>query len=72
MCLKAPKGILRVVMPDKSTTPDPVELTRVFYETMDRDWDFDTLADFLPQTRSGIFRVASWGLRANHLICRHF
>ena len=27
-------------MPEESTTPDLVELTRAFYETMDRDFDF--------------------------------
>ena len=33
-------------MLDESTTPDPIELTRSFYETMDREWDFDVLAGF--------------------------
>ena len=47
-------------MPEKSTTPDPVERTRVFYETLDRDWDFDALADFFPPD-------AVWDLSASHL-----
>jgi len=39
----------RGVMSEESITPDPVELTRTPYETMDRDWDFDTLAGvFVP------------------------
>ena len=33
-------------MSEESTTPDAVELTRTFYETMDREWDFDALAGF--------------------------
>jgi hypothetical protein len=39
-------------MAEESTTPDPVELTRTLYETMDRDWDFDALAAFVC-SRSG-------------------
>jgi hypothetical protein len=38
--------ILGGVMPEESTAPDSVELTRTFYETMDRDWDFDALSGF--------------------------
>jgi ketosteroid isomerase-like protein len=33
-------------MPEESTTPDLVELTRAFFESMDRDWDLDVLEDF--------------------------
>jgi hypothetical protein len=42
------------VRSEESTTPDLVELTRSFYETMDRDWDFDSLAGFSRPTQSGI------------------
>jgi ketosteroid isomerase-like protein len=31
-------------MPERSTTPDLVELTRGIFEVMDRDWDLDVLA----------------------------
>jgi ketosteroid isomerase-like protein len=31
-------------MPERSTTPDLVELTRDIFEVMDRDWDLDVLA----------------------------
>jgi len=47
-------------MADESTTPDAVELTRTFYETMDRDWDFDALAGFFAPD-------AVWDLSASHL-----
>ena len=60
MCANAPTGILRVVMSEKSATRDPVELTRRFYETMDRDWDFDALAGFFASD-------AVWDLSGSHL-----
>ena len=47
-------------MSEESTTPDPVERTRVFYETMDRDWDFDALAGFFAPD-------AVWDLSESHL-----
>jgi ketosteroid isomerase-like protein len=47
-------------MPEESTTPDPVERTRVFYETMDRDCDFDALGGFFTSD-------AVWNLTASHL-----
>src|SRR5664279_1327080 len=47
-------------MPEESTTPDSVELTRTFYETMDRDWDFDALAGFFAPD-------AVWDLSESHL-----
>jgi hypothetical protein len=47
-------------MSEESTTPDLVELTRTFYETMDRDWDFDALAGFFAPN-------AVWDLSASHL-----
>jgi len=47
-------------MTDESATPDPVELTRTFYETMDRDWDFDALAGFFAPD-------AVWDLSESHL-----
>ncbi len=47
-------------MPDESTTPDPIELTRSFYETMDREWDFDALAGFFTPD-------AVWDLSGSHL-----
>jgi ketosteroid isomerase-like protein len=34
------------MMSEESTTPDPVALTRTFYERMHRDWDLDALAGF--------------------------
>ena len=33
-------------MPEESTTPDLVELTRRLLQSMDRDWDLGALADF--------------------------
>jgi ketosteroid isomerase-like protein len=48
------------VTSEESTTPDPVERTRVFYETMDRDWDFDALAGFFTPD-------AVWDLSESHL-----
>jgi ketosteroid isomerase-like protein len=42
------------------TTPDPVERTRVFFETMDREWDFDALAGFFAPD-------AVWDLSESHL-----
>jgi ketosteroid isomerase-like protein len=45
---------------EESTTPDPVELTRTFYETMDREWDFDALAGFFAPD-------AVWDLSESHL-----
>jgi ketosteroid isomerase-like protein len=33
-------------MPEESTTPDLVKLTRGLFESMDRDWDLDALAGF--------------------------
>jgi ketosteroid isomerase-like protein len=47
-------------MPEESTTPDPVELTRTFYATMDREWDFDALAGFFAPD-------AVWDLSESHL-----
>jgi hypothetical protein len=47
-------------MPEESTTPDPVERTRVFYETMDREWDFGALAGFFADD-------AVWDLSESHL-----
>ena len=47
-------------MSEKSATRDPVELTRRLYETMDRDWDFDTLAGFFAPD-------AVWDLSESHL-----
>jgi ketosteroid isomerase-like protein len=47
-------------VPEEFTTPDPVALTRTFYETMDRDWDFDALAGFFAPN-------AVWDLSASHL-----
>jgi hypothetical protein len=42
---------------EESTTPDLVELTRSFYETMDFDWDFDSLAGFFaPDAAWDLFR----------------
>jgi ketosteroid isomerase-like protein len=35
-----------LLMPEESTTPDLVELTRGLLEAMDRDWDLDALAEF--------------------------
>jgi ketosteroid isomerase-like protein len=52
--------ILGCLMTDESTTPDLIELTRSFYETMDREWDFDALAGFFaPDT--------VWDLSGSHL-----
>jgi hypothetical protein len=45
---------------EEAATPDPVERTRAFYETMDRDWDFDALAGFFTPD-------AVWDLSASHL-----
>jgi ketosteroid isomerase-like protein len=47
-------------MPEESTTPDLVALTRTFYETMDRDLDFDALAGFFAPD-------AVWDLSESHL-----
>ena len=47
-------------MAEESTTPDLVEMTRVFFETMDRDWDFDSLAGFFASD-------AVWDLSDSHL-----
>ena len=47
-------------MSEESTTPDPVDLTRTFCETMDRDWDFDALAGFFAPD-------AVWDLSESHL-----
>ena len=47
-------------MAKESTAPDLVELTRTFYETMNRDWDFDALAGFFAPN-------AVWDLSASHL-----
>ena len=47
-------------MADESTTPGLVGLTRTFYETMDREWDFDALADFFAPE-------AVWDLSDSHL-----
>jgi ketosteroid isomerase-like protein len=45
---------------EEATTPDPIELTRSFYETMDREWDFDALAGFFAPD-------AVWDLSGSHL-----
>jgi ketosteroid isomerase-like protein len=34
-------------MPEESTTPDLVELTRAIFEAMDRDWDIEALAAYM-------------------------
>ena len=34
------------MMSEASATADLVGLTRLFYEVMDREWDFDALAGF--------------------------
>ena len=47
-------------MSEKSSTPDLVERTRTFYETMDREWDFDALAGFFAPD-------AVWDLSESHL-----
>jgi ketosteroid isomerase-like protein len=47
-------------MPEESATPDPIGLTRAFYETMDREWDFDALAVFFAPE-------AVWDLSESHL-----
>jgi ketosteroid isomerase-like protein len=47
-------------MSEKSTTSDPVQLTRRLYETMDREWDFDALAGFFASD-------AVWDLSGSHL-----
>jgi ketosteroid isomerase-like protein len=47
-------------MSQESTTPDPIGLTRTFYETMDRDLDFDGLAGFFAPG-------AVWDLSGSHL-----
>jgi ketosteroid isomerase-like protein len=47
-------------MSEEACDRNPVELTRGFYETMDRDWDFDTLADFFASD-------AVWDLSGSHL-----
>ena len=52
--------ILGCLMTDASTTPDPIELTRSFYETMDREWDFFALAGFFAPD-------AVWDLSGSHL-----
>jgi ketosteroid isomerase-like protein len=33
-------------MPEESTTPDPVELVRLFFDVMDRDFDWDAVKGF--------------------------
>ncbi len=47
-------------MSEESTTPDLVELTRTFYETMDRECDFDALEGFFAPD-------AVWDLSESHL-----
>lgn len=47
-------------MSEESTSPDPVELTRVFFETMDREWDFGSLAGFFASD-------AVWNLSDSHI-----
>ena len=39
---------------EESTTPDLVELTRTFFETMDREWDVDAI----DKTRAAAERLA--------------
>ena len=39
---------------EESTTPDLVELTRAFFETMDREWDVDAI----DKTRAAAERLA--------------
>jgi hypothetical protein len=53
------RGILPV-MAENSTTPDLAGRTRAFFETMDRDWDFDSLAGFFASD-------AVWDLSDSHL-----
>jgi hypothetical protein len=48
------------VMSEESTTSDPVALTRTGYEPMDRELDFDALADLFA-------RDAVWDLSESHL-----
>jgi hypothetical protein len=45
-------------MPEESATLDLVELTRSFYETMDRKWDFGALAGFFAPDALGLRRAA--------------
>ena len=52
-------GILNAGVEDV-TTPGPMELTRHFYEVMDREWDFDALAGFFATD-------AVWDLSESHL-----
>ena len=47
-------------MPEESATPDPIGLTRDFYDAMDREWDFDALAVFFAPE-------AVWDLSESHL-----
>ena len=47
-------------MAEDSTTPDLAGMTRAFFETMDRDWDFDSLAGFFASD-------AVWDLSDSHL-----
>jgi SnoaL-like domain len=47
-------------MSEESASPDPVELTRVFYERMDGEWDFGALAGFFADD-------AVWDLSESHL-----
>ncbi|HME04308.1 MAG TPA: nuclear transport factor 2 family protein [Solirubrobacteraceae bacterium] len=47
-------------MPEESTTPDVVALTRTFFETMDRDWDFDALAGFFAP--DAVWDLSVWGV----------
>jgi len=47
-------------MSEESATADLVGLTRLFYEVMDREWDFDALAGFFAPD-------AIWDLSRSHL-----
>jgi ketosteroid isomerase-like protein len=50
-------------MAQESATPDLVELTRTFFEAMDRDWDFDSLAGFFAP--DAVFDLSPLGLGAH-------
>jgi ketosteroid isomerase-like protein len=47
-------------MSKKSTTPDVVELTRGYYEMMDRDWDLDAVMRFYAP--DAVFDLSAAGL----------
>ena len=47
-------------MTEESTTPDLVELTRAYYELMDRDWDIDAVMRFWAP--DAVFDLSPMGL----------